>query len=288
MSGRGKGFAAVMISAVFFGFVPLLVRTAAEGGSNTVSTAFYRFFLSLLPLFFYLRAKKIPLRIPKEEAKHILLITIFGYGGTALLLFQSYNYIPSGMATTLHFSYPVFVILGSLIFLKEKVKPVKILCVGLCMTGIVFFYNGGGAINPLGILLAFTSGITYAFYILYLARSPLAGMDIFKLIFHMHIVASFLFFFLALALGSFPVAVEPSGWVALVILATGAAFIGVYFFQKGVRLTGPQNAAILSTLEPITSLLVGVVIYDELFSAGGILGCILILSSVVIVALVKE
>ena len=60
------------------------------------------------------------MRITRTEFAKIALITIFGYGGTAVLLFSSYNFIPSGMSTTIHFMYPVFTILGCMIFFKEN------------------------------------------------------------------------------------------------------------------------------------------------------------------------
>lgn len=62
------------------------------------------------------------MRITKTQLRDIVLITVLGYGGTTLILFSSYNYIPLGMATTIHFTYPVFTILGCVIFLHEKSK----------------------------------------------------------------------------------------------------------------------------------------------------------------------
>ena len=52
--------------------------------------------------------------------------------------------MPSGMATVIHFGYPVFVLLGSLIFLRRRVPKLKIVCVGLCMIGIFLSYAGSG------------------------------------------------------------------------------------------------------------------------------------------------
>lgn len=120
MNTRTKGLLATMISAVFFGFIPLFVKTICAGGGNSVSAAFYRFFLSVPILYIYLKAQGISMRITRTEFAKIALITIFGYGGTAVLLFSSYNFIPSGMSTTIHFMYPVFTILGCMIFLRKR------------------------------------------------------------------------------------------------------------------------------------------------------------------------
>ena len=64
--------------------------------------------------------------------------------------------------------------------------------------------------------------------------------------------------------------------------------MGVFGFQIGVKYTGPESAAILSTFEPITSLVIGILLYNENFSAKAIAGCVLILSASVIVAKIKE
>ena len=288
MSKRAMGVAAAIISAVVFGMVPLFMKTVIAGGGTTLSGAFYRFALSLPLLFAVIKFKKIPMGITKQEFFKICLVTVFGYGGTAVLLFSSYNFIPTGMSTTIHFVYPVFTILGCIIFLKERVRPLKILCAALCMCSILLFYNGESASSLPGIGLAFLSGITYAFYIIYLKKGGLQEMDTIKLIFYMNSVASVMIFIMALASGSFTVHLTAGTWVVTVVFAAVVSLVGVFGFQLGVKYIGPESAAILSTFEPITSLIIGAVLYDEVFSAKALMGCACILSSVIIVAKMKE
>jgi len=277
-----------MISAVFFGFIPLFVKTICAGGGNSVSAAFYRFFLSVPVLYIYLKAQGISMRITRTEFTKIALITIFGYGGTAVLLFSSYNFIPSGMSTTIHFMYPVFTILGCMIFFKEKVSPLKLLCVALCFGGILLFYNGESGGSVLGMALSFLSGVTYAFYTIYLEKSGLQKMENLKLIFYMNTVAAAMILVMALLTAQFTLRLTPLAWGTAVFFATATSLIGVLGYQIGVKCIGPQNAAILSTFEPITSVIVGVLVYREAFSARTLLGCLCVLSAVVIVAKMKE
>ena len=107
LSRRAVGVAATIASAVVFGMIPLFMKTIIAGGGTTLSGAFYRFALSLPVLFAVIKYKKTDMRITKQDFLKICLITIFGYGGTAVLLFSSYNFIPTGMSTTIHFVYPV-------------------------------------------------------------------------------------------------------------------------------------------------------------------------------------
>lgn len=288
MNTRSKGLLATMISAVFFGFIPLFVKTICAGGGNSVSAAFYRFFLSVPVLYIYLKAQGISMRITRTEFTKIALITIFGYGGTAVLLFSSYNFIPSGMSTTIHFMYPVFTILGCMIFFKEKVSPLKLLCVALCFGGILLFYNGESGGSVLGMALSFLSGVTYAFYTIYLEKSGLQKMENLKLIFYMNTVAAAMILVMALLTAQFTLRLTPLAWGTAVFFATATSLIGVLGYQIGVKCIGPQNAAILSTFEPITSVIVGVLVYREAFSARTLLGCLCVLSAVVIVAKMKE
>lgn len=288
MNTRTKGLLATMISAVFFGFIPLFVKTICAGGGNSVSAAFYRFFLSIPVLYIYLKAEGISMRVTRTEFAKIALITIFGYGGTAVLLFSSYNFIPSGMSTTIHFMYPVFTILGCMIFFKEKVSPLKLLCVALCFGGILLFYNGESGGSVLGMALSFLSGVTYAFYTIYLEKSGLQKMENLKLIFYMNTVAAAMILVMALLTAQFTLRLTPLAWGTAVFFATATSLIGVLGYQIGVKCIGPQNAAILSTFEPITSVIVGVLVYREAFSARTLLGCLCVLSAVVIVAKMKE
>ena len=288
MNTRTKGLLATMISAVFFGFIPLFVKTICAGGGNSVSAAFYRFFLSVPILYIYLKAQGISMRITRTEFAKIALITIFGYGGTAVLLFSSYNFIPSGMSTTIHFMYPVFTILGCMIFFKEKVSPLKLLCVALCFGGILLFYNGESGGSVLGMALSFLSGVTYAFYTIYLEKSGLQKMENLKLIFYMSTVAAAMILVMALLTAQFTLRLTPLAWGTAAFFATATSLIGVLGYQIGVKCIGPQNAAILSTFEPITSVIVGVLVYREAFSARTLLGCLCVLSAVVIVAKMKE
>lgn len=288
MNTRTKGLLATMISAVFFGFIPLFVKTICAGGGNSVSAAFYRFFLSVPVLYIYLKAQGISMRITRTEFAKIALITIFGYGGTAVLLFSSYNFIPSGMSTTIHFMYPVFTILGCMIFFKEKVSPLKLLCVALCFGGILLFYNGESGGSVLGMALSFLSGVTYAFYTIYLEKSGLQKMENLKLISYMNTVAAAMILVMALLTAQFTLRLTPLAWGTAVFFATATSLIGVLGYQIGVKCIGPQNAAILSTFEPITSVIVGVLVYREAFSARTLLGCLCVLSAVVIVAKMKE
>ena len=204
MDTKQKGTLAVVISATIFGSMPLMAKIIYNQGCNSISLVFYRF-LFVLPILYILtkRDEEETLKVTKEELKKIILVGILGYTATALFLFMSYNYIPSSMATTIHFTYPIFVILGCIIFFKEKTSKIKIMSVLLCFLGIIAFYDGEGQINFIGIGLAFTSGITYAFYTVYIDKSGLKKINTFKLAFYLSLVAAIITFIFSIILNHF-------------------------------------------------------------------------------------
>lgn len=290
LNKRTFGISATIASAALFGCMPLFVKTITAGGGNPLMITFLRFFLSLPALYIFLKWKKISLTITKEELRKLLILTLIGYSGTPALLFASYSYIPSGMATTIHFCYPAFTIIGCILFLKQKPQPAKILSIILCMIGILLFYNGGGNSENalLGMGLAFLSGITYSFYVIYLDASGLQEMPTFKTIFYMHLIATPFIGLITFISGSFTFSLTPVAWAVMIFMAIALCFISVYGFQIGVKYVGPSTATILSTFEPITSLIVGIFLFNEVLQFKNIVGCIAILTATIIIGKQKE
>lgn len=215
----------------------------------------------------------------------MILVGSIGSAGTAVLLFLSYNYISTGVATTIHFMYPVFVILESIVFFHEKVDPMKILCVLLCTVGVLLLYGGNSNVSPMGVGLALSSGLTYSFYVMYLDKSGLKSMNSLKLTFYLCVVSSVVMFIFSVFTGKFTVKMSPMAWLLTSILSIIVSLGAVNLLNVGIRIIGPQNTAILGTFEPITSVIIGILIFGEQFSMKLFVGCVLILTSVILIAM---
>lgn len=285
MHKKHTGFLAVIISGVIFGCMPLLAKIIYQNGGNAINLVFWRFFISIIPLYIVIkRNKKVSLKLTKREIKQIILLGTVGYSGTALLLFLSYNYITTGMATTLHFVYPIFVILGCALLYKEKITRTKAISVILCSFGILMLYDGNTPGSLLGIILAFASGITYAFYVMYIDKSGLKFVNPIKLTLYLSIVGSIIMFGFSMATGQFTMNLNPIGWLFSIILSLATSLGATTLLSVGIKLIGAQSASILSTLEPITSVIIGVIVFGEKLGLRGILACLFIIVSVVIIA----
>ena len=286
MNSKVKGIGATLLSAIYFGFVPLLMKTVYAGGGNSFTAAFLRFAFSIPVLFVVLKIKGVDLRITREELKHFFIITAFGYAGTTLLVFTAYNYIPTGMTTTIHFLYPTFTVAGLMIFYREKIKASKIFCVILCLIGIIMFYNGGeGHASLIGILLALCSSMTYAFYTIFLGKSEvLRDIEPMKRLFYMHIIGAMIMLAIGLISGNLNFHMTPLSWGVMALTANLTAFVGALLYQIGVKYIGAESTAMLSTFEPITSVIVGILVYGEPMTVKIFIGCAAIIASTLIIA----
>lgn len=285
MQRKYAGYVAVIISGIVFGCMPLLAKIVFNNGGNPINLSFWRFFIAIFPLYIIIkRNKNVSLRLTKVEVKQVIILGIVGYAGTAVSLFLSYNYISTGMASTLHFVYPIIVILGYSFFYKQKINIVKFVSVIICTIGIFLLYDGSESVSLLGILLAFISGLTYAFYVLYIDSSGLKTMNPIKLTLYLSIVGALVMFFFSIISGEFTMALNPMGWLFTVILSVVIALGAVSLLNVGIKLIGPQSASILGTLEPITSVIIGALVFNEVLGLRGIIACSLILIAVIIIA----
>lgn len=280
-----KGQFYIIMSAMLFGIMPFLTKTAYNNGSNAYAVVFWRFswtsiFMAVIIKKFY--AKNILLS--KDKMLKVFVLSIF-YGITPILLYISYNYIDSGMATTLHFTYPIAVMIIMAVFFKEKMGKRKLLCAIVCIMGVIMLYSPEKHVGVKGMALAVISGIVYSLYVIFLEKFKLKGESV--------IILSFwLCFFTAIETGVFSVLIgkfrftgSPQELLAELCLAFFSTVIALVLFQKGTFLCGAVMASLLSTFEPLTGVVIGWIVFKEKMTLKLGIGILLILFSTVLVAL---
>jgi drug/metabolite transporter (DMT)-like permease len=279
-----KGYFFVILSAVLFGSMPLVAKIFYTNGGNPITLTLLRNILALPVLWLLMRRSGGDCRINRLRLSKIAMLAL-GFAATPLLLYSSYNYISTGMAMTIHFVYPAFVLLGCVLFCREPFDWIKALCAVLCTAGILLFYSPEHEGSLTGIVLAFVSGITYAFYIIYLDWSGLSALAPFSLLFWLALVSAGEILVFSLAAGSLSLSLTSLGWLLSLVFSLGTTVAAVALFQAGVQAVGPQRAAILSTFEPITSIVVGIAVFSEPFGLRTGVGVLLILAGVLLLTL---
>lgn len=285
MNRTVKGYLYTILSAVIFGCIPIAAKITYANGLNSMSLVFFRNLLAVPILYGITKMKGESLRLSsKSEVKQIVILALLSACITPLLLFSSYSYIPAGTSTTFHFIYPAMTILGGVLLFRQKVTRGQVLCVLLCTFGITLFYTPGQPLDPFGSAIALCSGVTYALYILFLDHFPLKSISRFKLSMYISCICSVVMLPFCLVTGNFSLPGNLLCWVICILLAVLAGAGASVLFQLGTQLIGGQRSSILSTFEPITSIVLGVLAFHEPLTWRNAAGTVCVLAATALIA----
>ncbi len=284
MSEKSTGAICIALATVIYGILPVLIRITFDEGSNGPLSCFLRFALALPVLLPVLIARGTGLRLTAAEARLLFWAGSIGTAGTTYLLNYSFAFIPVGMAATLHFIYPILVSLACVLLFRDRMDVWKVLALAAGVAGVAAFFERGAVSIP-GIALALVSGGTYAAYIVLVDKTALVRMDFLKLTFYLCLFAAPVSLAGALAEGRFaPENLTAKGWLVTILFSLGSTVGALVLFQLGVKRVGSATAAIMSTIEPITSVLLGILILGEDVTAAKAIGCALIVTSIVLIS----
>lgn len=277
------GIICAVTAAIIYGFTPILARITFGGGANGITVTFLRGLLSIPLLMILIIHKKIPLRLGIDW-KGVFLAGIFGMSPTALLLYMSYGYISVGLAETLHFTYPILVTVTCIVWFKEKLNRWKLGALILCSIGIFMFIDKISSFGVTGMVLALLSGVAYAYYIICVDK-VLMHIHYLKLILYMNIFMTVISGGYGLCTGNLHLSLTPNAWVLCILISLLTSFGALPLLQVGIKLTGASTTAILSTFEPITSVVCGILILHESISPLKLFGCVFIMGSILLIAI---
>ena len=276
-----KGYIYTALSAIIFGLMPLLTKIIIARGATSLTIAFFRVFYVTIVLFFVLKIKKIDLHLEKRDLLSAILTSIFGSGLTIIILNESYNYVDTGIATSLHFLYPLFVAILCCFFYGEKIKKKQIISLSFALVGIICFMSKGNG-SLFGYLLAIASGLTYAFYLVKMDKSGLVKMNALKLSFYLALFTTIEIFTMNLFMQEVVFKMDAIAYGLLLVLALSSSFLATVLLQKGVLLLGSTRASFICLLEPVTSMIVGILWLNEALTFNKGLGGLAIIISLII------
>lgn len=277
-----KGYIYVILSAVMFGFMPVMAKFIYIDGVTPSSLAFLRNLISLPILFVLTKYTKSPTKIPSKALLSISFIAFMACL-TSLLLYESYKHISSGTATVFHFIYPAAVVLGEYSFFKNKMSRNQLVSVIICIIGIAFFYSPGTSLNLKGSSFALLSGITYALYIIGLSAFKYKEIPTFTFSFYLFGAMSIILFAICILTSRLAFPITFRGWALMILFAITFNVAAAVLFQKGTFLIGGGRASILSTLEPVTSVLAGFVIFSEKITMFTFIGTLLVICASILI-----
>jgi len=213
------------------------------------------------------------------------------YASTALFLTASYLYIPSGVATTIHFLYPVLVTAIMIAFFKDKISLPVIVATGMAILGVWLLSRGEGqgGVGLKGLLMVLSTVVTYAIYIVGVNKSCVHRMDGLKMTFYMLFACAVIFLVNLLVKGQGLDAMpSANAAVHVFLLALIPTLISDLTLILAIQHVGSTTAAIMGCMEPLTAVSMGVLFLGEHFGFSQLLGVLIVLVAVFIVILANN
>ena len=290
LSEKTKGIACGILSAICYGMNPLGALNLYAENLSTTSVLFYRFGFAILILALIMGVKRISFRINKKE---LLILSSLGvlFAVSSLSLFMSFLYMPAGVASTLLFTHPIMVALIMALVFKERITSVVVFSIALAFGGVcLLYYSGEGIVlNTMGVILVLLSAFSYALYMIVVNKSSI-NLPTFKVTFY-----ALIFCWICVSLFSFSdesFAIQSltnfNQLFYVLLLSVVTTVMSLCLMNVAVRILGSTPTSIMGALEPLTAVIIGVCVFDEVFSLNLALGIVLILLSVMLIILQKK
>ena len=284
MNVKAKGYVLGVIAAATYGMNPLFALPLYEAGMNPDSVLFFRYLFAIPVLGMMIKLRGRDFKLKRKEIFPLIIMGLL-VALSSLTLFQSYNYMAAGIASTLLFVYPIMVALIMAFLFKEKLTLQTILCIMLALGGIALLYKGedGSVLSLTGVMLVIASALSYAIYIVAVNRPLLREIATLKLTFYVLVFGLSLFLVRVDFGASLHVVDTWYLWGNLVALAVFPTAISFLCTTQAIQYIGSTPTAILGALEPLTAVFFGVTIFGEHFTVRVGCGIMMIVFAVTII-----
>ena len=284
---RGSGTILCLGSAAAFGAMAVLGKLAYGDGA-TVGTLLAVRFLLAAAMFWALvlaRGGAHELRaLGRRDAAVGLALGGCGYAIQAGLYFAALRRVDASLLSLLLYTFPAFVAVAAFALGRERLDRPRLAALGLAFGGLVLVLAGAGAgaLDPLGAALGVGAALVYSTYIL--VSESVVGRVRPRLLAALVCTGAAV----ALTAGSAllgelrPADLTVAGWAWLACLAVVSTVASISLLFAGLRRVGPTTASILSTAEPVVTVLLAFLVFGELLSLVQLVGAALVLAAVLV------
>ena len=281
----GMGIFCVAGAATLLGIMPTIQKQLLVDGLPMNSLMFFTNMTITLFCLLLSCLKKSSLKATKVQVLQAVVMGVFGMLITSVLLNTSYMYLPVGTSIMLNFLYPtiVCVVMGTVF--KNGFSKLQIAAIIVSISGMVFLTGAGGDLAVFGMILAIASAFTYGIYLVANEKGPVNDLPIEVKLFYVSLPATVYFAVMAPVTNTLCApAGGITGWL-LLIGGSGMFMVGGYFLMMaGISKMGASNAAFVSMLEPIVSVIFGTLWFKHPVTYGIVIGGTLVISSILLIA----
>ncbi len=283
-----KGFLYGIVASSTFGLLPLFTLPVMGEGLTTFSILSYRMLFASILVAVLMLIGRVSFATNLKELRWFAVLG-FLYYGSAALLFQAYGGMASGLATTLHFMYPVSVTIIMALVYKQRPSVVTICAIILSLVGVALLClreSSTGVSSLLSVFLVLFSGVCYAVYLVLVSTvRRINQQNSQKLTFYVLMFSGAFFMLSTLQGGGLQIIPSASAGINLLLMATLPTLLSNLALVRSVKNIGSTLTSVLGAMEPLTAIIVGILVFDESLRGLMIVGIILILVSVSLIVL---
>ena len=281
MSRDREGTILVFVSAIAFGFQPIFAKLAYSQGVGVDELLFVRFLLAFLIMGAFLVTSH-KLVLPKRmDLLALIILGALVYFLQSTFYFTALLFSPVAIVALILYTYPVFVTLGAYMLGWERVPRRLAGVFVMALIGLVLVANPFGTAIGLGVVLAFASSIIYTLYILSSSRI-LRRVKGEVAAFYVMGAASVTFGLTGALTGSIRLNWSLAGWFWVLTISLVCTVFAATTFFLGISRIGPSRAALISLVEPVTSVVLSLVLFGNRLIISQWFGGLLILVSTAI------
>ena len=269
------GYPAGIITGITYGLNPLFAVPLMNNGASIESILFFRYTFAVVLLAAFLILTRQSFRITVRQAGVLLALGLL-YTSSSIFLFEAYNYIASGLATTLIFLYPVLVAV-IMVFLRVVPSWPVWLSIAATFGGVIIMTQGSGgdSLNPIGVALSLGSALVYALFIVIINRSKAIAQISNTLLTFYSLTVGAIVFLGKISFSEVPISagITTGGdWLNLAGLALLPTIVSTATLAIATRNIGATKASVLGVFEPITAILIGTLMFGEPLTTNILLG----------------
>lgn len=288
-SNKIKGGICGIIAAITYGTNPLGALNLYAENINPDSVLFYRYAISIIILAGLMFVLKQSFRISVKELKIAAILGVL-FAISSISLFGSFKHMDAGIASTMLFVYPVMVAVIMTVFFREKITAITVFSILLALGGIALLARNesGAVLSTIGVSMVMLSSLAYAIYIIVVNKSSM-NLPPVELTFYVMIFGT-----LTIIIHSFldkennlQLLSSPAMWGWAIMLAILPTVISLVLMVIAVKEIGSTPTAIMGALEPVTAVIIGVTVFNEVFTIKLAWGILLILCAVTLIILGK-
>lgn len=280
--GKRKGYIYAIVSSILFGTKAVLVKIAMETGLTPIDIVFFRFLFATFVLGIYILIRHTNLHLNKGQFWQLVFLAIVGYAMMNLTYYGAFHRMSVSLTGMLHYIYPAAALVIARMVFHDNITKKQCIAVILAIGGAMLLSLGDiSQIDPWGLVLALLSGIFYGTYAVGLGRPALKELDGIAIVFYLCLFSTvFLGIFEGIrGLNPFAI-ISLEGLVLMLVVAIFCTAFSMMMFRQAIVAIGSVSTTILSTLEPITVVILSLILFDESFNIVMTLGALLILIAV--------